>query len=167
LYKNGAGNPQAATAPPDYTGYSYTPTNWPSQYNAYADFKTKRTAYASYNNTNASTDPDTVGNPLTGLSVGNSFNVASPGPTGVLATSGSSRRIDVAPIVDCAGWAGSQTVPIIGWACILMLHPITAPGDLIYMEYIGLSNAPGTPCATTGLAGGPGSVGPLVPALVR
>ena len=108
-----------------------------------------------------------AGNTLTGLSVSNSFNVASHGPGGQLASSGASRRLTVAPIVDCSLWAGSQTVPILAWACVLMLHPISAPGDVVYMEYIGLSNTPGSPCVTTGLPSGPGTAGPLVPALVR
>jgi len=164
LYKGGGGNPSLATAPPDYTGYSYTPLNWPSPYNAYADFKTKRTAYASYGDT---VDTVGAGNAITGLSISPSYTVATHGPSGQLASNGASRRIDIAPIVDCAGWAGSQTVPIIGWACILMLHPLSAPGDTLWLEYLGLSSTPGSPCATTGLPSGPGSVGPLVPALVR
>lgn len=164
LYKGGGGNPNLATSPPDYTGYSYTPTNWPSQFNAYADFKTKRTAYASYGNT---TDTVAAGNTLTGLSISNSYNVSSHGPGGQLASSGASRRLALAPIVDCSLWAGSQTVPILGWSCVLMLHPISAPGDVVYMEYLGLANTPSSPCVTTGLAAGPGATGPLVPALVR
>jgi hypothetical protein len=174
LYMGGGGNPSLATSPPDYTGYSYTPTNWPSQYNAYAgppdvvtgatNFQTKRTAYASYGDTVPSVD---AGNIITSLSIIPSFSDSTPGPSGELATNGASRRIEIAPIVDCAGWAGSQTVPILAWACILLLHPLSAPGDTVYMEYIGLPSTPGTPCATTGLAAGPGSVGPLVPVLVR
>lgn len=164
LYMGGGGNPNLTSAPPDYTGYSYTPTNWSSRYNAYANFKVKRTAYASYGDT---TDTVAAGNAITSLSINNSYSVASSGTGGQLASGGSSRRLGLAPIVDCAGWASSQTVPIIGWACILMLHPISGPGDVVFLEYLGLSNAAGSPCATTGLPAGPGSVGPLVPALVR
>lgn len=172
LYKNGAGNPNAATSPPDYTGYSYTPTNWPTQFNAYAgapvggvtNFQAKRAAYASYGDTVDTVD---AGNAITGLSINNSFNVATHGPGGQLASSGASRRVEISPIVDCSGWASSQTVPVAGWACILLLNPIDAPGEIVYMEYLGSPSAPGSPCASTGLAGGPASVGPLVPALVR
>lgn len=166
LYKNGGGNPSLSSAPPDYTGYAYTATStssWPQpKYNAYADFKTKRAAYASYGNT---TDTITAGNTLTGLSISNSFKVATHGANGQLASNGASRRIALAPIVDCSGWASSQTVPIKAWACVLMLHPIDQPGDTVYMEFLGLSDAAGSPCATTGLPGT--STGPLVPALVR
>lgn len=162
LYKNGAGNPSLSSAPPDYTGYAYTPTNWATQYNAYADFKTKRTAYASYGNT---TDTVAAGNTITGLGLNNSYKVATHGAGGQLASSGASRRIALAPIVDCAAWASAQTVPIKAWGCVLMLHPIDQPGDTVYMEYLGLANAAGSPCATSGTPGS--GAGPLVPTLVR
>jgi hypothetical protein len=87
--------------------------------------------------------------------------------SGQLAASGSDRRIAVVPIVDCDGWAGSQTTPIIKFACIVMLHPMNSPSDPTYLEYQGMSDDPSSPCASTGLPGGPGSVGPRVPALVR
>jgi hypothetical protein len=59
----------------------------------------------------------------------------------------------------------SQTVPIEAWACVLMLHPIGSPGDIVRMEFLGLSSTAGSPCATSGLAGG--TAGPLVPVLVH
>jgi hypothetical protein len=70
-----------------------------------------------------------------------------------------------APIVDCAAWAGSQTVPILGWACVMMLHPIGSPHDTVHMEFRGASSSLGSPCSTSGLAGG--TAGPLVPVLVQ
>ena len=37
-----------------------------------------------------------------------------------------------------------------------MLHPMDNDDDLtIYMEYIGLANTPGSPCAGPGIPGGP------------
>ena len=42
LYKNGAGNPKITDAAPDLTGYSYTATNWPSQFGAASDFLARR-----------------------------------------------------------------------------------------------------------------------------
>lgn len=164
LYKSGAGNPSLSSAPPDYTGYSYTPANWPAKYDAYSDFRNKRGAYASYGDTVDTVD---AGNIITGLSINSSFNVATHGSGGQLAASGANRRLDIAPIVDCSGWASSQTVPIQAWACVLMLHPLSAPGDTVWLEYLGLSTDPGSPCATTGLPAGPGGAGPKVPALVR
>jgi hypothetical protein len=35
------------------------------------------------------------------------------------------------------------------------------------MEYLGLSNVAGSPCATSGIAGDSASLGPMVPALVQ
>lgn len=162
LYKNGGGNPSLTTSPPDFTGYSYTAKDWPSQSNAFSDFQTRRTAFSSYGDT-----IDTIGNGnfITGLGVKNSFNVASHGTGGDLATHGADRRLVTAPILNCGAWAGAQTIPIDGWACVLMLQPVDNPGDPISMEYLGLANVPGSPCATSGLGGG--SVGPLVPVLVQ
>ncbi|ABD68545.1 conserved hypothetical protein [Rhodoferax ferrireducens T118] len=157
LYQTGSTN--VTTAPPDFTGYSYTPTNWPSKANALADFLSRRSAHASYGATVS------VGNTITGLGINNSYN-----PTTTVAQHtlyGADRRLVTAPIVDCGGWVASNTVPIQSWACVLMLHPIDAVGDVVYMEYEGLSSASGSPCATSGVAGDLNSVGPMVPALVQ
>jgi len=162
LYQGGGGNPNLTNAPPDYTGYSYTSTNWPSQSNAYADFQAKRSAFASYGNT---TDTVNAGNTITSLSISNGYNVATHGSSGELATSGADRRVVTAPIVDCTQWATSQTVPILAWACVLMLHPIGSPSDVVHMEYLGSASQVGGPCTTFGLAGG--TAGPMVPVLVH
>jgi hypothetical protein len=37
----------------------------------------------------------------------------------------------------------------------------------MYLEYLGRSDEEGSPCATSGVPGGPASGGPLVPVLVR
>lgn len=152
LYQSGAGNPQTSTAPPDFTGYTYTPLSWSAQANALPDFlNTERVAHAPYQ-----------GNAATGLSISNAYNTST---TAEHAASGANRRLVVAPVVDCAGWAASQTVPIESYACVLMLHPVGSPGDTVYMEFVGLANDPGSPCSTSGLAGG--TIGPLVPVLVQ
>ncbi len=162
LYKNGGGNPGLTTSPPDFTGYAYTAKDWPGQSNAYGDFQTRRTAFSSYGDT-----IDTIGNgnTIAGLGLANAFNVATHGASGQLASYGADRRLVTAPILNCGAWASAQTIPIDGWACVLMLQPVDKPGDPIAMEYEGLSDAPGSPCATSGLGGG--SVGPLVPVLVQ
>jgi hypothetical protein len=56
-------------------------------------------------------------------------------------------------------------VPLEGYACVLLLHPIGSPGDVVRMEYVGQANDPASPCASSGLAGG--TIGPLVPVLVQ
>jgi hypothetical protein len=160
LYK---GSDSVSTAPPDYSGFAYTPTSWPSQSNAFAgtsangapNLTSARTSHLIYQN-NAGTWPD-------GLNLSGYQNSTS----GQLAASGGDRRVAVVPIVDCDAWAGSQTTPIIKFACIVMLHPMNSPSDPTYLEYQGMSDDPSSPCATTGLPGGSGSVGPRVPALVR
>jgi hypothetical protein len=152
LYQNGAGNPQLNTAPPDFTGFAYTDLSWPAQANALPNFlATQRPANSSYQ-----------GNATTGLDIGNAYNAATPAQLG---SGGASRRLVVAPMVDCSGWVSSQTVPIVAYACVLMLHPIGSPSDVVRMEYVGQAGAVGSPCATNGLAGG--SFGPLVPVLVQ
>ena len=74
------------------------------------------------------------------------------------------------PIVDCTKWTSTKNnipIPVSGFACIVMLHPWDKPGENIHVEYEGLSDEPNSPCATLGLPGGSGSVGPKVPVLVR
>jgi len=58
-------------------------------------------------------------------------------------------------------------VPVLGYACVLMLHPVVNDSDEIWLEYRGRSDDPNSPCSTQGAVGGPGSIGPMVPALVQ
>ena len=164
LYQGGGGNPNLTTAPPDHTGFSYTPTNWTAQRDAFGDFQDKRNSYASYGNTDDTVD---AGNAITGLSISNAYRVTTHGaePPGEHRTYGADRRVATAPVVDCGEWVSSQTVPILGWVCVLMLHPISAPGDIVRMEFLGSATTLGSPCTTYGIAGG--TAGPLVPVLVH
>ncbi|MFS0756271.1 Tad domain-containing protein [Noviherbaspirillum sp. 1P10PC] len=159
LYK---GSNTAANAPPDYTGYAYTPTSWPSRTDAFSNFQSARAAFTPFQGETAAGLPR------------NALNGYSTALSTTLSTSGADRRLAVAPIVDCSSWAGSspQTVPILGYACVLMLHPMSSDNgpsgtEEVFLEYRGRSTDPGSPCATSGMVGGPGSVGPLVPALVQ
>lgn len=158
LYQTGSTN--VTNAPPDFTGYAYTTTNWPSGANARTDFLSRRAAHTPYGSSVAN------GNSITGLSISNAYN-----PTTTVAQHtqyGADRRLVVAPIIDCAALTGgSHTTNVLGWACVLMLQPIDNPNDTIRMEYLGLSSATGSPCATSGVAGDSASVGPMVPALVQ
>lgn len=154
-----SGSDNLTNAPTDYTGYAYTSTNWPTRANAIEDFLARRTTGDNYGPTVA------AGNAITGLGMTNAYNPTTP-PAAHRAQ-GASRRLAVAPVVDCAGWQTSQTVPIQAWACILMLHPISHPSDIVYMEFEGLADDPSSPCSTSGVVGGGASVGPLVPGLVQ
>lgn len=150
LYK---GSASAEDAPPDWTGYAYTPLNWPSKQNALDDFLAKRAANAPYQ-----------GEAETGLKLnGYSDPLATP-----YQGKGADRRLVTVPIIPCEDWAKDQVVDLQGWACVLMLHPIAGdPGEKMYLEFIGMSNTPGSPCSTSGLPGSSTSAGPLVPSLVQ
>jgi len=158
LYK---GSDSFSSAPPDWTGMSYTAASWPAKFNAYAgagdisNYRTARSQYSPYQG------PDLTGGyrPLS-QAEHRSF--------------GADRRTVVVPVVDCESWKTSnpQTVPILGYACVLMLHPLSndngpASGEEVWLEYRGSATDPSSPCATSGSVGGPGSIGPLVPSLVQ
>jgi hypothetical protein len=156
LYK---GADTSSTATPDYTGYGYTPLNWPSQFNAFGgtsatdpNFQTARGNHNTYQST-----------PGQGYQSTSSTD---------LAAKGADRRLVVVPIVDCSAWAASnpQTQPVLAYACVLMLHPMTHTSDPLYsddvwLEYRGAANDPNSSCNTAGIAGG--TAGPLVPVLVH
>jgi len=157
LYKGGSSED---TAPPDWTGYAYTykddpaaAQSWHAKADAYDDFKSKRADNTPYQ-----------GDTLSGLELGNSYKSIS---AATHAAKGANRRLVTVPIVPCEDWASSQVVDIEAWACMLMLHPVTGPHDTIYMEYLGLSNMPGSPCVTYGLPGDSTAQGPAVPTLVQ
>ena len=162
LYKAGY---SITTSSPDFTGESYTPASWPSMFNAYGgtyagggtaipNFLTARTQHLAYQ-----------GNDGLNINMGGVTTTTSAGHL----NSGADRRLATVPLVDCAAWKTSnpQTVPILGYACVLMLHPVDKDGDEVWVEYRGKSTDPASPCATSGSVGGPGSVGPLVPSLVQ
>ncbi|MEP6604550.1 MAG: pilus assembly protein TadG-related protein [Nitrosospira sp.] len=155
------GSAQQSESVSDYTGYAYTdaPGSWPKKFNAFVDFRIKRGTYAAYQ-----------GNTTTGLSISGTVS-----DSGNLQASGGDRRLASVAVVDCAGFTnGSAIASVQSWACVLMLHPINdSPGgsgtgaNRMYLEYLGRSDDQGSPCTTSGLPGGPGSGGTLVPALVR
>lgn len=184
LYKAGY-NP--ADNPPDKTGLAYTVsglgsatrTTWPNTepQNAYSgsyDSSLGSNPIPNYQNAaevSAGTPPPPYSynnhsppNPagITGI---NAYDILTPAEH---RDRGQQRRVALAPVVDCTQFSGatscgSQLVPILGYACVLMLNPIKGPNDVV-LEYLGQPNTPGTPCASYGLAGGSG---PLVPVLVQ
>jgi hypothetical protein len=160
LYK---GSDSITTAAPDFTGYAYTATNWPSKFNAYGgsngavlNFQTARNQHQPWQ-----------GNGPTGGSV--NLGGVTQSTQSQLTTYGADRRLVTAPVVDCSSFSGGGTgnTTVLGYACVLMLAPMANSSDEVYLEYRGKSTDPASPCATSGAVGGPGSVGPLVPALVQ
>lgn len=146
---------------PDNTGHAYTDsaTSWPTKFNAFDDFKSKRGSFAPYQG-------DTTSGLRTSGTIVN---------TGYLQTNGGDRRLATVGVINCNDLSsGPALTPVQSWACVLMLHPInnnmggTGTGvDRMYLEYLGRSDDSGSPCTTSGLPGGPASGGPLVPALVQ
>lgn len=163
LYK---GSESVSTAAPDSTGYGYTASNWPSKFNAYSG--TSGSAlnppnFTSARNQNLGYDGTNTGITLPG-------GTSAPLSVAQHKQYGADRRLVTAPIVDCQAWAGgtgSQQVPVLAYACVLMLHPMGKDDDEVWLEYRGKASDPSSPCATSGSVGGTGGVGPQVPALVQ
>ncbi|WP_346284581.1 pilus assembly protein TadG-related protein [Zoogloea sp.] len=147
--KKASGAP-AGAFPPDLTGFAYTATNWPTQASAFNDFSIKRAANTPWN----------------GLpSLGGSWSAS----TSAVHAGGGDRRLVVGPVVDCSSWVSGGTSPqaILGWACYLMLNPVSNPNDNMGLEYRGPASDIASGCVTSGAPGGPGAGGPKVPALVQ
>lgn len=173
----GPQNYDVVSAPPDFTGFAYTTTNWKDENgisrNAFngsstvdpsvnENFTVKRNARKNYNNTTSEGSNSLAGNEITGLSILPSYK-----PSGLHATNGADRRLVSVPVVNCAGWAAAQTVPIKAVACVLLIQPIdNNPFAEVNVEYVGPAGVPGSPCSTFGSGSGPGT-GPKVPKLVQ
>ena len=165
LYTSGGGAYNVSSAPPDFTGYEYSTENWGLGRDAYngdagngvSNFRSARAAHL----------------PAVDLSwvipafFNNPYNAST---TAQHASAGANRRLVIVPILDCAGFGGGTLAPIRAYACVLLLDPYRKDGGnnvISRLEYRGLANLPGSPCASWGVAGDASSVGPLVPALVQ
>jgi len=168
IYKN-KGDPSQTALRPDFTGYVYTSSNWKnaSPQNAYggtaaagsdataANFKDKRAAFASYDDTGTDIKD---GDKITNLNMKGGYkDLASPGIGGQHQAWGGNRRIVLTPVIISG--------KIADFACMLMLQPISGPTVTVQMEYIGNAGALSSPCTADGLPGG--TAGPLVPTLVQ
>jgi hypothetical protein len=166
IYGNGAGSYTKLTAPPDRTGYAYPTTGAGAiavGASAYADFVTRQASGAIFQGTGGGSNYDS-----NLVSQGNAQVQNQNGATQAdhLAYGGN-RRLIAIPIVDgCTG--ASHAVTIQSWACFLILNPMANGANAdVFMEYRGDASLAGSPCATIGVPAGPGSTGPLVPALVQ
>ncbi|NMG28608.1 pilus assembly protein TadG-related protein [Aromatoleum evansii] len=153
-------NSELMSSPPDFTGFAYTTTTWPLGRDAYSGSSggasNLQSARSARLPVQSSAKPPGTGSATTGQ----------------LTTYGADRRLVTVPFVDCEDFTGGapQYAPIRGYACVLLLHPYDkAPGGTVKVsaEFLGASNVPGSPCATSGAVGSATSVGPLVPALVQ
>ncbi|WP_257884801.1 Tad domain-containing protein [Variovorax sp. RO1] len=167
IYKNSS---DPSIVRPDYTGYAYTPLNWPAQFNAYSgpppgvpagaqNFLAKRAAFASCADTGTKVNGANSCESITGLSLNSFQKLANPGNVaGGHMQYGMDRRFVTVPVID----GGNH---VIDYLCMLMLQPLSIPMTDTQLEFLGNAGAAGSPCTTSGLAGG--SAGPLVPVLVR
>lgn len=149
IYKNSSG---PSVGRPDYTGYIYNTSTWTAGRSAYngssgstPNFLAQRLAFTPCGN-----NPSQCGQQGGGFS--------SVATSAQLKTYGADRRIVTVPIVNTSR-------KVVDFACMLMLEPMAIPVDDVHLEYLGNASATGSPCTTSGLAGG--SAGPLVPVLVR
>ena len=151
IYKKASDTPSQnpSASRPDYTGYIYTDTNWPSKFNAYdgpaqggtSNFITQRQSFTPCGPSCPAKGNETV--------IG----------TAEIKLFGADRRLVLVPVVNTGGY-------VVNFACMLMLQPLPSPiKDDISLEYRGNATDLDSPCTTTGLAGG--TYGPLVPVLVR
>jgi hypothetical protein len=169
LYRPGNGNPQPGTAPPDHTGaaYAWDPVtgqgNWPPGRDAWSGSVAGVPNYQAARAANAPTT-ETLG-----LAPPFYRPPYAPSTAAEHRDSGASRRLVIVPIVDCDAFVGSQHAPVRAYACVLLLDPYRKQGNSVksQVEYLGRSDEPGSPCASGGVPGDSGSVGPRVPALVQ
>lgn len=154
-------NAELQNAPPDFTGLSYTLTNWPLGRNAYSGSSGSTLNFSQARASSIWTDREVQSSELP-----NGTNRANGGQ---MITYGADRRLVTVPIVDCDSFGSSQHAPVRGYACILLLAPYKKVGSAVNVtaEYLGRSNEAGSPCATSGQVGNATSNGPLVPSLVQ
>jgi hypothetical protein len=175
LYKNGGGsNPQLATSPPDFTGYAYDP-NTPRT----APFTSVyRTDYPQRRQAGTPFSANQAGLANNNFSPYNTYNSAN-WTAANHQLYGRSRRVVVAPIVDCGtGASTGQTVPVKALGCFFMLSPFpqsqggtggggngngngnggggSGAGFSQKLEFLGLLTDPNTPCSLSGAPGGGG-----------
>ncbi|HET9578501.1 MAG TPA: hypothetical protein VFP44_11780, partial [Usitatibacter sp.] len=148
-----------ATYRPDLTGYAFTPAQldnrnrpipgsgtWTQAHDAYDSFITHR-------GTNDPYDPNSILKPN-----GSPANLPAPITSGQHNQYGVNRRLALAPVINCAEWGPNKTnIPVIDYACILMLSPIAQPGMLVQFEFLGMRGE--SNCA--GFPAGPGT-GPVL-----
>ncbi len=161
LYKGGS---SITDAPPDYTGYAYTSASWVSGKNAFSGASTtnKGAAAPNFGSARAVHTAFLSSNDPSEISLSGGYNYSTPAQ---LTSNGADRRLVTVPVVECPVKNGLY--PVRGYACALMLAPMSKDDDDPKIEYLGKSTDINSPCATSGAVGGPGGVGPRVPALVQ
>jgi len=157
-------------APPDHTGFAYSdaPANPPASAGNWPPIPPETEGFSAYSGTNSLAP--TVPNYVTAANSNMPYNVSAPQPPGFPANQytvltpqamvdlgRTSRRIVTAPIVDCSQWAGTpppqKSLPVKGWACVLMLNPYdesgppTAPRGFAKLEFLSMASDANSPCS--------------------
>ncbi|HEX5372295.1 MAG TPA: pilus assembly protein TadG-related protein [Aquabacterium sp.] len=155
-----------AAYPPDRTGYAYTPKQvdkngvqvgpgtWdrPAPQNAYPDYVTRK------NNTHDPYNPNSL---LDDKGKPEKFYQSSLTATEL--AKGQDRRMVFVPVINCTDLVdGKKNIPVVDYACVLLITPIVDPAQDVQMEFRGFGQ--NTDCATTGA---PGNTGTTVPKLVK
>jgi hypothetical protein len=128
-YKNKKSPPPAALYSPDTTGFAYTAISWSLGHDAFSHFLEQELAYEPYNTTaiagNLQGSPDRLDQ------------------DGHILYGKDGRRIVVMPVINCNSWdASGKDQPVVGWACGLMLAPISDPNSPVQMEILKVTAAP-------------------------
>lgn len=123
-YKKDAANMTAYK--PDQTGWSYQN---PVEGGVYDDFVSRHDNHVPYDPANII---DSKGKP-----------VDYPGTPAIashseLVTYGADRRMVSMPIIDCDSWTAKKEMPVVGWACSLMVAPMEDANGQIRLEFRGI-----------------------------
>ena len=165
-----AASMSSATAPPDHTGFAYSdaPANPPAPAGNWPPIPPAIDGFNAYSGTNSLAPA--VPNYVTAANSNMSYNNSSPQPPDfpvnqytvltpqqMVDLGRTGRRIVTAPIVDCSQWAGTpppqKSLPVKGWACVLMLNPYdesgppTAPRRFAKLEFLSMASDADSPCS--------------------
>lgn len=158
IYRNNSGY-TPANAPPDRTGYA-----WPNRNPGSPVIGVGTSAYNNYIARQLANAPFINGEYAGTGTIGGQGNTT-VATSAQLRASGTDRRLIAVPVINCAG---GNSVPVLGFACVLMLNPMSnGANGTIYLEYRGSATDPSSPCRSGGQPGGPGGTGPLVPTLAQ
>jgi len=172
-YQNNDNTWGPANAPPDWTGWIYSPAlgnaannpYWPpSNHDAMPDFLNRRGQSAPKHPDAGTNPPFNLDNKYSWAETSNARNEYED--------YGQDRRLVVLPVVEDCNQLGNngQNVPVKFWGCFLMLNPVfpnNKNNDYMYLEYRGNASDISSGCVTSGAPGGPGAGGPKVPTLVQ
>lgn len=128
---------------PDKTGWSYQDHVPGGVYN---DFIARHNNYEPY-------DPDNIVD-------GKGRPVNYPGTPAIttrqeLVTHGAQRRMVAMPVISCSAWSAKKEMPVLGWACSLMVAPMEDAQGETRLEFRGIVGSADCGGAAGGITGFP------------